>query len=54
VKLQQDAANTFASAIDNAIKAVGGLSAEQRKSFGQALRMELAMLAEPATDPSAA
>jgi len=50
VKLQQDTANTFAAAIDNAIKAVGGFTTEQRKSFGVALRLELAMLAEPAPE----
>jgi hypothetical protein len=50
IELQQKTANQLARAVENAIKSVAGLTAEQRKTFGQVLRLELAQLSESAVE----
>jgi hypothetical protein len=50
VRVTQETARVLSLAIDNAVTAVGGWTAKQRRAFGEALRLELAMAADDATD----
>jgi hypothetical protein len=51
VELQKQATKSICRAIESALKAVEGLTSEQRRAFGQCLRLELQQLQAAADEP---
>jgi hypothetical protein len=54
ISIAQRHTEAMAKAIESAIKAIDGLTAEQRKQFGTVLRLEFQQLAASAAEPAAA